>query len=253
MRIELLPSSIPATDSQFLVSFVIDDTVAIDAGAIGLLADLERQRAIRHVFITHEHLDHIASLAIFLENVYDPGPECVEILAAADVLEFLHGDVFNGRVWPDFFALSSPDNAFLRTTVLQPMVPVVRGGLTVTPVPVSHGVETLGLVVDDGRTTVAFPSDTGPTEHLWCHLAAMPELKAVFLEASFPASLSDLASLTGHLCTRTFPIEAAKLPAGVRKIVVHRKARYAAEIARELESLGLANVELVRPGHVYEL
>jgi hypothetical protein len=34
---------------------------------------------------------------------------------------------------------------------------------------------------------------------------------------------------------------------------VHRKARYAAEIARELESLGLANVELVRPGHVYEL
>ena len=252
MRIELLPSSIPSSDSQFLVSFIVNDTVAIDAGAIGFLADLERQRAIRHVFITHEHLDHIASLAIFLENVYEPGPDCVELLAAPEVLEFLHSDVFNGRVWPDFFELSSPENAFLKTTVLEPMVPVVRGGLTVTPVPVSHGVETLGLVVDDGRVAVGFPSDTGPTEHLWCHLGAMPHLKAVFLEASFPSSLSDLATLTGHLCTRTFPLEAAKLPAEVRKIVVHRKVRYAAEIAREIAALGLDNVELVRPGYGYE-
>ena len=243
MRVELLPSSIPSSDRQFLVSFIVNDSVAIDAGSIGLLADLDRQRAIRHVFITHEHLDHIASLAIFLENVYEPGPDCVD---------FLHGNVFNGRVWPDFFELSSAENAFLRTTVLEPMVPVVRGGLTVTPVPVSHGVETLGLVVEDGRSAVAFPSDTGPTEHLWCHLASMPHLKAVFLEASFPASLSELAALTGHLCTRTFPIEAAKLPVGVRKIVVHRKVRYAAEIAAELAALGLDDVELVRPGHVYE-
>jgi len=252
MRIELLPSSIPSSDAQFLVSFIINDSVAIDAGAIGLLADLERQRAIRHVFITHEHLDHIASLAIFLENVYEPGPDCVELLAAPEVLEFLHGDVFNGRVWPDFFELSSPENAFLKTTVLEPMVPVVRGGLTVTPVPVSHGVETLGLVVEDGRSAVVFPSDTGPTEHLWRHLGTMPHLKAVFLEASFPSSLSDLATLTGHLCTRTFPLEAAKLPAPVRKIVVHRKVRYAAEIAREIAALGLDNVEFVRPGYGYE-
>ena len=204
------------------------------------------------MFITHEHLDHIASLAIFLENVYEPGPDCVELLAAADILEFLHGDVFNGRVWPDFFELSSAENAFLKTTVIEPFVPVLRGGLTITPVPVSHGVETLGMIVDDGRSAVAFPSDTGPTEDLWCQLASVPHLKAVFLEASFPAALSGLAALTGHLCTRTVPLEAAKLPAGVRKIVVHRKVRYAAEIAAELAALELDNVELVQPGHVYE-
>jgi glyoxylase-like metal-dependent hydrolase (beta-lactamase superfamily II) len=68
MQIELIPSSLPPSDLQFLVSFVINDSVAVDAGAIGLLADLQRQQAIRHVFITHEHLDHIATLPIFLEN-----------------------------------------------------------------------------------------------------------------------------------------------------------------------------------------
>lgn len=252
MRVELLPSSIPASEAQFLVSFLVNGTVAVDGGAIGLLADLERQRSIRHVFVTHEHLDHVATLPIFLENVYEPGPESVEILASPEVLEFLHGDFFNGRVWPDFFALSRPDDPFLTTAELAPLVPVRRAGLTVTPVPVAHGVDTLGLIVDDGSAAVAFPSDTGPTEEFWRQLADVPRLKAVFLEVSFPDSQADLARLTGHHCPTSFAAEIRKLPRAVRWIVVHRKARFAAEIARELAALGLQNVELVRPGMVYE-
>jgi len=253
MRIELLNSTSPPSDLQFLVSFLVNDEVAIDAGSIGLLADLQRQRRVKHVFITHEHLDHVATLPIFLENVYEPGPDCVEVLASREVLDFLHGDMFNGRVWPDFIDLSRPSDAFVRTTAIEPLRPITRAGLTVTPVPVSHGVDTTGLVVDDGRTTVAFPSDTGPTACFWEHLASLDRLDAVFLEASFPRSLADLATVTGHLSTATFADEIDKLPRQVRWIVVHRKARYAEVIARELESLGLANVELVQTGHVYDL
>jgi len=253
MRIELLNSSTPPSDLQFLVSFLVNDEVAIDAGSIGLLADLQRQRRVKHVFITHEHLDHVATLPIFLENVYEPGPDCVEVLASREVLDFLHGDMFNGRVWPDFIDLSRPSDAFVRTTAIEPLRPITRAGLMVTPVPVSHGVDTTGLVVDDGRTTVAFPSDTGPTACFWEHLASLDRLDAVFLEASFPRSLADLATVTGHLSTATFADEIDKLPRQVRWIVVHRKARYAEVIARELESLGLANVELVQTGHVYDL
>jgi cAMP phosphodiesterase len=253
MRVELLPSSLPPSDLQFLVSFLVDDAVAIDAGSLGLLADLQRQQRVRHVFITHEHLDHIATLPIFLENVYEPGPDSVELLAAPDVLDYIHADVFNGRVWPDFIDLSRADDAFVRTTNLAPLEPVRRAGLTITPVPVSHGVPTLGMVVDDGASAVAFPSDTGPTAVLWRHLAGVERLKAVFLEVSFPRKLADLAAVTGHLAPDTFAAEVRKLPRQVRWIVVHRKARYAAEIAAEVESLGLHNVEFVRPGHVYEI
>lgn len=253
MRIELLNSTIPPSDLQFLVSFLVNGEVAIDAGALGLIADLSRQQQVKHVFITHEHLDHIATLPIFLENVYQPGPECVELLATREVLDFLHGDMFNGRVWPDFIDLSQPSDSFVSTTAIEPFRAISRRGLTITPVPVSHGVDTTGLVIDDGRTVVAFPSDTGPTETFWSHLASLDRLDAVFLEASFPRSLADLATLTGHLSTATFADETRKLARQVRWIVVHRKARYAAEIAKELESLGVANVELIRPGHVYEL
>lgn len=252
MRIELLASSVSSSESQFLTSYLVNDTVAIDAGPLGLI-DLGRQRRVRHVFVTHEHLDHIATLPVFLENVYEPGPESVELLGAAAALDFLHADIFNGRVWPDFFALSRPDDAFLRTSVLEPFQPVERAGLTVTAVPVSHGIATLGLVVDDGRCAVAFPSDTGPTESLWHHLRAVSNLRAVFLEASFPNSLAWLAEQAGHLCPATFSAEVRKLGRDIRWIVTHRKPRYAAEIAREIASLGLQNVEFVTPGHVYEL
>jgi cAMP phosphodiesterase len=253
MRVELLNSSIPPSDLQFLVSFLVNDEVAIDAGALGLVTDLQRQQRVKHVFITHEHMDHIATLPIFLENVYEPGPDCVEVLASREVLEFLHSDMFNGRVWPDFIDLSRPSDAFVRTTAIESLRPVTRAGLTITPVPVSHGVDTTGLVVDDGRTAVAFPSDTGPTECFWAYLSSLDRLDAVFLEASFPRLLADLATITGHLSTDTFADEIGKLSRNVRWIVVHRKARYAAQIAKELESLGLANVELVQPGHVYEI
>ena len=136
--------------------------------------------------------------------------------------------------------------------MLKPWQPVRRAGLTITPVPVSHSVETLGLVVDDGTAAVGFPSDTGPTEELWRSLATLPHLKAVFLEASFPASMSDLAAVTGHLCTQTFAAEHAKVPHHARSIVVHRKARFAAEIAREIAAHGLSGVEMVRAGFGYE-
>ena len=252
MRVELLPSSVPASDLQFLVTFLVNESIAIDGGSLGLLADLERQRKVRHVFLTHEHADHIATLPMFLESVHEPGPDCVELLAAADVLGVLRRDVFNGRIWPDLFGLSQGEDRFVRGTPVEPGRSVVRSGLTVTPLPVSHSVDTIGYLVDDGRSAVAFPSDTGPTESFWEVLARAPRLDAVFLEVSFPGSKSELAALTGHQCPGSFAREIRKLDRPVRWIVVHRKPRYAAEIAAELASLSLPNVELVSPGRAYD-
>lgn len=252
MKVELLPSSIPASEAQFLVSFLVDDVLAIDAGSVGLMADLRRQQQVRHVFLTHEHVDHIASLPILLENVYEPGSRCVELLACPDVLDFIHRDVFNGRVWPDFFALSTESDRFVSTTALRLREPVVRAGMTVTPLPVSHGVDAIGLLVDDGTRAVAFPSDSGPTDDFWRHAAACPRLAAVFMECSFPDSLRELAAATGHHCPSTFAAEVRKLGRDVRWIVVHRKPRYAAEIARELAACGIPRLEFVVPGLAYD-
>jgi len=253
MRVQLLPSACGSDrlGPQFLSSYLVDDAVVIDGGSIGLQADLDLQRRVRHVFLTHGHLDHVASLPLLAENVHAPGPECVEVLAAPSVLSAVRRDLFNDRIWPDFFALSNSSERFLTATPLEPLVSIERAGLQITPVPVNHGNETLGMVVDDGDSCVAFAADTGPTERLWEHLAGLSRVKAVFLECSFPTALAGLAARCDHLAPDTFAAQVARLPAGIRVLVVHRKAAHAERIAEELAARQLPGVELAEPGRCY--
>lgn len=254
MRVRLLPSScgVPDPGPQFLSSYLVGDEIAIDGGSVGLQADLSIQRGVRHVFLTHAHLDHVASLPILLENTYQPGPDCVEVLASAGTLAEVRRNLFNGQAWPDFIGLSTPDDRFVTETVLEPLATVSRAGCRVTPVPVAHGVDTLAMIVDDGRACIAFAADTGPTDLLWSLLAERPNVRGVFLECSFPNALSALAARCGHLTPATFAQQAHRLPAGIRMLVVHRKAAHAETVAKELAAIGLPGVEIAVPGRRYE-
>lgn len=254
MRVRLLPSSCGSAHPgpQFLSSYLVGDAIAIDGGSVGLQADLSIQRRVRHVFLTHAHLDHVASLPMLVDNTHRPGPDCVELLASAGTLAEVRRSFFNGRVWPDFVGLSTPENRFVVETALEPLTTVDRAGCRVTPVPVAHGVDTLAMVVDDGPACVAFAADTGPTDLLWDHLGNRPNVRAVFLECSFPDALARLAARCGHLTPTTFAEQFRRLPAGVRALVVHRKAAHAETIAAEIAVLGLPGVEVAVPGQVYE-
>ena len=74
------------------------------------------------MFLTHTHVDHVASLPIFVENVFDGGPDCLTIHASHDVIGLPRRDIFNDRVWPDFFRLATPEAPFMRVETLRPGV-----------------------------------------------------------------------------------------------------------------------------------
>jgi ribonuclease BN (tRNA processing enzyme) len=255
MRIILLPSSVSGKEQdQFLTSFLVNDTIAIDAGSLGFHGSPVQQARVRHVIITHTHVDHVASLPIFVENIFQGRSDCVTIHASAATLEGLQGDIFNNRAWPDFVAFSRPPAAapFLRLECLEPGRPLVLDGLRITPVPVDHVVPTLGLVLEEPGTTVVVPSDTAPTDAIWNAARGLPDLKAVFLEAAFPNSMETLAIVSKHLTPAMFAGEVRKMPAGIRFLAVHIKPRFFDQIAAELAALGLPEVEICRPGHTYE-
>lgn len=254
MKITLVPSCTGGTSEpqyQFLTSYLLNDCVAIDAGCVGLYGTPQEQVAIRHVFLSHTHIDHMASLPILLENAYEYGSDCVTIYASAEVIDCLRSDVFNTRLWPDFIALS-PESPFLKLHTLEPGKPVEVAGLRVTPVAVNHVVPTLGFLVEDDHCGVVFSSDTGPTDELWKVANAAARLNGAFLEVTFPNELDWLAREAKHHTPASFHAEVRKLRKPTKIVVVHLKARYYQEIVAELDALKVPGLVVGRVGETYE-
>jgi ribonuclease BN (tRNA processing enzyme) len=253
VKITLLPSSL-GTDAdcslQYLTSFLINDTLAIDAGSLGFVRKPGEQARIKHVLLSHSHMDHLASLPILLENVYGD-PTVVTVHASEWVLNCLQSDLFNDRLWPDFIRLSRKGEALLNTAVLNPFVPVHLDGLTITPVPVDHVVPTFGFIVEDGSVAVAISGDTGPTEEIWRRANALPNLKAVFLEVAFPNAMAGLAATAKHHTPRSAADEIRKLRLPVPVFAYHIKARFREQVVKELQELGLPNLMITQADRAY--
>ncbi len=253
MKITLVPSSVLGSPEhhQFLSSALVNDVLAVDAGCLGFYCSAQEQARIRHVLVSHTHTDHLASLPIFLENAYEGTTDCITVYGSADVLDCCRRDLFNNRIWPDFIALSQGDRKFLNMMAFESGQALDLEGLKITAVELNHVVPTSGYIVSDGRVSVAFISDTGPTDEIWRRLNALADLKAIFLEATFPNNLAWLADVSKHLTPATFAMELKKLNRPVRTVVVHMKARYQPQVMAEIRALNLPQVEFGQFGIPY--
>src|SRR5207249_274484 len=97
MKAMIVPSALGAGPYQYLTTMLVNGTVAFDAGSLGLYGSPEDQARVQHVFLTHAHMDHVASLPIFLENVSDDSAACPTIHAPSEVLDVVRRDLLNDR------------------------------------------------------------------------------------------------------------------------------------------------------------
>jgi ribonuclease BN (tRNA processing enzyme) len=252
VKVHILGSSVGGQVSQqYAISYVVNDVIAIDAGCLGFSWPLKVQRDIKHVFLSHSHADHIASLPLFLENVYEPGPDSPSIFGNSSVLDCLKRDIFNNRVWPDFIKLGEIETPFLDLRPMEDGDQIRVGDLKITAVSVDHIVPTLGFIVEDDLSAVVFGCDSGPTDHIWDLANQNPKLKAVYLEASFPNSMEWLANASKHLTPEMFLAEYRKLNSEVSVIAIHIKAAFRQEVIQELRALNLPHLEIGTADHPY--
>ncbi len=238
---------------QRLSCFLIDDCVTIDAGSIALaLTDGQRER-VRDIIITHSHIDHIASLPIFIDDLFAFLVEPVRVYATEEVIELLQRDVFNWTVYPRFSDLSNGKCRVMEFVPVRPREEFRVEHLKVIAVPVNHVVPTIGTIFTDGARTVAFTSDTAATEEFWHAVNQVPRLDALMIEASFPNSMHELAEVSGHLTPASLGGELQKLRhRGMEVLVVHLKPAYRETLISELNDLGVPNLSVMQPGREYE-
>jgi ribonuclease BN (tRNA processing enzyme) len=251
MQVTILPASTTGQPLQVFTTYLIDGVVAIDAGSLGLYGALEEQARVKNIFLTHSHLDHIASLPPFLDAVYDGSGDCPVVHGNAHTLDCLRKDVFNNRLFPDFLHISTIRPPYLKLHELSPRQPVEVGPLKVTAVEVNHVVPTFGYIVEGPTSVVVFPSDTAPTDDIWKVAAATDKPLTVFLECTFPEPMAWLGDLAKHLTPSLFAAEMKKLGLPARFVIVHMHPRHRDKVIAELEALGLTGVEVGQFGTPY--
>ena len=225
----------------------------MDAGSIGLALSDAQRRSVRDIIVTHPHMDHIASLPIFVDDLFGELTEPIRIHATEEVVDLLERDVFNDNVYPRFAELRNQHGPVMEYMPFKVGKEFSVGHLRATAVEVNHIVPTVGLVVTDGRSTVAFSSDTAATDKFWTLNNKTLKLNALFIEASFPNSMHELAKASKHLTPQTMAEELTKLSHnGIDILAVHLKAAYRATLVKEIEALGIKGLSVMEAGRVYE-
>jgi cAMP phosphodiesterase len=191
---------------------LVDDDVLIDAGTgIGDLA-LEEFDSIRHVFLTHAHLDHIAGLPMLVDRIFDENFTVpLTVHAREETLRAIQVHLFNDVIWPDFARLPSAENPMLRYQVCSPGDTVTINHRDFYAVDVMHTVPTLGFTVQNSGGAFAVSGDTKTNETLWPVLNACKDLKVLVIEVSFPDEMERLATASGHYCPRTLTRDLERL------------------------------------------
>src|SRR2546428_2543367 len=120
-----------------------------------------------------------------------------------ETMDAMAKDAFNTRVWPDCRSIPSAEKPVIAFDVIPVRTPVTCQGLKIRAIPVHHPVYSVGYIIESRAGAIAFSGDTGPTDELWRAINATPNLRAVFLELSFPNTMQWLADLSGHLTPKT--------------------------------------------------
>jgi ribonuclease BN (tRNA processing enzyme) len=258
MKIQLLPSTIDengmASERQHLLSIVVDDRVAIDAGCLALsCTDLQR-RQVRDVILTHTHLDHVAGLPLFIDDLFASLTEPIRIHATREMIDILERDLFNWAIYPRFSELSNEYGPVVEYVKFEPGASFEVGHLSVRSVRVNHKVSALGYLISDEKTTLAITGDTAETEDFWRLCNDSPGLEAVLVECAFPDELQQLAIDSNHLTPARLRSELDKLKdPDLPVYIINLKPMYREKVIKQIKEAEIPRVKILSVGKVYHI
>jgi len=236
-----------------LTSFLVNDSILLDAGSPTEGLDLEDQFGIRHIFLSHTHLDHIKDIAFLADNRslkrLGGAKENRQIIVHSlkENLEVLRKHFLNNHVWPDFTKIPSIDDPILAFEEIRPEEPVEADGVTITAIPVNHPVPCTGFLLDKDGQQFIYTADTGHTDRIWEVANAQPNLKGIIMDCSFPNNYERLADISGHLTPNGMAKELAKFNklGDVPVYLYHMKPETLNVLTAEVESLYLPHLRML--------
>ena len=220
-----------------LVSFLIDDVLAVDAGSLASELSFPEQEKIRAILLSHGHYDHIRGVPAF---AFNNSHHATKVFATQQTLEILCSHLIDGVIYPKFSESTSfLGKPALELRTLEPLKAEDIEGYRVLAIPVNHGVDAVGFEITskDGKK-IFYTGDTGPgLLSLWEHVS--PHL--LIADVTFPNRFENVAKDARHLCPALLKRELIEfrrvkgyLP---RVILIHLSPKFEEEIRGEAQGM----------------
>jgi ribonuclease BN (tRNA processing enzyme) len=227
MNVRVLGCSGGVNQDVATTSFLIDDDILIDAGSGVCYLSLEEMLRIRHVFITHSHLDHIAAIPLLADTLYDDLKRSpLRVYALPATLKALKDHIFNWVIWPDFTELPDKDNGVISLMAMHPGESVEVNGRDIGMVKVNHTVDGAAYIVSKAGKNFAFSGDTTTNDDFWQALNRLDSIDMLVVESAFSNEDANLAELSRHYCPMLLAEDLNKLEHDVTINISHLKPGY---------------------------
>lgn len=231
-------------------AFLINDSVAIDAGTIVSAISRKGLTKIKNIFITHAHLDHIKDLAFLVDHIFDQIKKPIKIYGKPRTLRAIHKHLFNNIIWPDFSRIPTKAKPSIQFVPIRKVTKL--NGITIEAIDVNHTVDCVGYLIKDKKSALAITGDTGPTKGFWRRLKREHNLKAVFAEVSFPSAKFKIAKRSLHYTPSTLKKDIRLLKEGTKVFIYHLKPPYLADITREISRIA-PKWQILKPGKTIKI
>jgi ribonuclease BN (tRNA processing enzyme) len=251
MKFHVLGCSGGQLPGHNLSSYLVNDSLLIDAGSTTAVLGLKGQQKIKDILITHIHLDHVMALATMADNLYGKCNTPIRVWGIDEAVTGLRESFFNDKIWPDFTRIADDAHRspVLKFFSLPEEKPVVVGDCTVTTVRVHHTVPSVAFFIENDKKTLLHVGDTGPTEKVWSLARDNMNLRAVVIETSFPDRLQEVADASYHLTPQALLREMDKLGRpSVPILISHLKPEYRKEIIARLKKIKGYHLRILKDG-----
>jgi len=255
MKVRVLGCSGGINQNAATSSFLVDDDILIDAGTGVCDLSLDEMRRIRHIFVTHSHLDHIASIPLLADTLFDDliGRPMI-VHAQAKTIKALKEHIFNWTIWPDFTELPHKTNAVLKLETMKTGSTLDVDGRKIEMISVNHSVPGVAYRVESEGKSFAFSGDTTSNENLWASLNKHKSLDLFFVEAAFADRDLELAKIAFHYCPQLLAEDISKLKHKTRIYISHLKPGCEHEIMAEcISAMPDLEVHQLHTGDVFDL
>lgn len=212
----------------------VSPTTLIDAGTGLATLSLAEMHQIRHIFLTHAHMDHIAALPTFLSNLFEQDNLPVKVYGLAETLARLKDNIFNNEIWPDFTVALNDAAPVVEFVEVAAGDVIQHENMTLELFAVKHKIPTVGYSVKSASLHYVFCADCTESDDLVADLNRLAPIDVLMIECAFPDRLVEVAEKTQHMTPSMLQRTLAQIH-GVNHVwVTHLKPSYEKELRNTL-------------------